>query len=382
MRGERPRTRPIPPAGPPAGAPDGGGVSRSCPGWPQPGWSRGARTRRRCCCPASSVTWGWPLSSERRWRPSCGSPRPFARVSTTRCSACCVSASSPPGRPLELRSGDPPRGFLHPPRHGPGRADVDRWSVPRAGLLGLSGALPLLIAVGTAICGNSAIIATAPALDADERDVSFAVATITLVGLVAVVLYPVLGVTLGLTDTGYGMWAGTAIGDTSQVVAAGFGYTAGAGGIATIVKLTRNVLIAPVVLGAGLLASSGASHRSAGSGRKAFPLFVLGFLAVAAAASLGALEPAAAGRTLRGWVVLLREVCILVALAGVGACHRPLCDPENRAEARVPRLPAGGRAEHDQPAGSGRAGPRVMTTSGCCPGAAGVPTRRGDVEPR
>lgn len=82
--------------------------------------------------------------------------------------------------------------------------------------LGLSGRLPLLIAVGTAICGNTAIIAPAPVVDADEREVSFAVATITLVGLAAVLVYPVLGVALELTDAGYGMWAGTAIGDTSQ----------------------------------------------------------------------------------------------------------------------------------------------------------------------
>ncbi|HZJ04707.1 MAG TPA: putative sulfate exporter family transporter [Nocardioidaceae bacterium] len=184
--------------------------------------------------------------------------------------------------------------------------------------LGLSGRLPLLIAVGTAICGNTAIIATAPVVDADERDVSFAVATITLVGLTAVLVYPVLGVALGLSDTGYGMWAGTAIGDTSQVVAAGFGYTTGAGEVATIVKLTRNVLIAPVVLGAGLLASSGTSRPTSGAARKAFPLFVLGFLAMVALASLGALEPAVAGRPLQEWVVLLSELCILVALAGVG----------------------------------------------------------------
>jgi len=185
-------------------------------------------------------------------------------------------------------------------------------------VLGLSGPLPLLIAVGTAICGNTAIIATAPVLDADERDVSFAVATITLVGLASVLIYPVLGAVMGLTDTGYGMWAGTAIGDTSQVVAAGFGYTTGAGEVATIVKLTRNVLLAPVVLGAGLIASSVGSPRSPGAGRKAFPLFVLGFLAVAAVASLGSLEAEVAGRSLRAWATVLSEVCILVALAAVG----------------------------------------------------------------
>ena len=184
--------------------------------------------------------------------------------------------------------------------------------------LGLSGPLPVLVAVGTAICGNTAIIATAPVLDADERDVSFAVATITLVGLVAVLVYPALGVALGLADAGYGMWAGSAIGDTSQVVAAGFGYSVRAGEVATVVKLTRNVLIAPVVLGVGMATAWGTSRSAAGSARKSFPLFVVGFLAVAGLASLGALDPVVAGRSLRAWVIGLSELCILVALAGVG----------------------------------------------------------------
>ena len=185
-------------------------------------------------------------------------------------------------------------------------------------VLRLSGPLPLLIAVGTAICGNTAIIATAPVLDADERDVSFAVATITLVGLVAVLVYPALGALLGLADAGYGMWAGTAIGDTSQVVAAGFGYSPQAGEVATVVKLTRNLLIAPVVLGAGMAASWRTARPSAASARKSFPLFVLGFLALAGLASAGVLEAVVAGRSLQHWIVGLSEVCILVALAGLG----------------------------------------------------------------
>ncbi|MPZ89575.1 MAG: putative sulfate exporter family transporter [Nitriliruptorales bacterium] len=158
-------------------------------------------------------------------------------------------------------------------------------------------------------------------------------------------------------------------------VAAGFGYTASAGEVATIVKLTRNVLIAPVVLGAGLLASSGGSRPAPGAARKAFPLFVLGFLAVAAVASTGALQPVVAGRPVREWAVLLSEVCILVALAGVGLYHRPAGDLAHGAETALHGVPAGGRAERHEPAVPRRAGPSVMTDDRDRRGAT-APTRR------
>ena len=78
-----------------------------------------------------------------------------------------------------------------------------------------------LIAVGTSICGNSAIMATAPTIKAEEEEVSFAVATITLFGVMAVFVYPVIGSLLAMSDLTFGTWAGTAINDTSQVVTAG-----------------------------------------------------------------------------------------------------------------------------------------------------------------
>ena len=108
--------------------------------------------------------------------------------------------------------------------------------------------LAALIGVGTAICGNTAIVATAPVLDANEEEVSFAVATITLFGLLAVLIYPIIGHALGLSDRFFGLWAGTAVNDTSQVVAVGAIFSEAALNVATIVKLTRNTLMAPLIV--------------------------------------------------------------------------------------------------------------------------------------
>jgi len=77
--------------------------------------------------------------------------------------------------------------------------------------------LAALIGVGTAICGNTAIVATAPVLGADDEEVSFAVATITLFGLIAVLFYPIIGHLIGLSDRSFGLWAGTAVNDTSKL---------------------------------------------------------------------------------------------------------------------------------------------------------------------
>ena len=117
--------------------------------------------------------------------------------------------------------------------------------------MGTSARLATLIGVGTAICGNTAIIATAPVIKAEDRDVSFAVATITLFGTAAVIVFPLLGHALGMSDVLFGHWAGAAVNDTSQVTATGFSYSVEAGETATIVKLTRNTLMVPVIFFAG-----------------------------------------------------------------------------------------------------------------------------------
>jgi hypothetical protein len=100
-------------------------------------------------------------------------------------------------------------------------------------LLKLPPRLTVLIGVGTAVCGNSAIVATAPAIRADEHEVSFAVSTITIFGTAAVFLYPLVGHLLGLSDVAFGVWSGVSVNDTSQVVAASAAYSLEARDVAT-----------------------------------------------------------------------------------------------------------------------------------------------------
>jgi uncharacterized integral membrane protein (TIGR00698 family) len=188
-------------------------------------------------------------------------------------------------------------------------------------LLKLPGRLALLIGVGTAICGNSAIVATAPVVGAKDDEVSFAVATITLFGTVAVFLYPAIGLALGMSDTMFGTWAGTAVNDTSQVVAAGFAFSDAAGQIATVVKLTRNSLMAPVIVLLGITWAQAASRSASTSGlaaeqlqiTKIFPFFVLGFLAMAVLNTLGVFPKPVVAQ-----VNNMASFLILMALAGVG----------------------------------------------------------------
>ena len=181
--------------------------------------------------------------------------------------------------------------------------------------------LAMLIGVGTAVCGNSAIVATAPVIDAEEGEVTFAVATITLFGTLAVFVYPLLGHALGLASPVFGVWTGVAVNDTSQVVAAGAAYSPEARDIATVVKLVRNTLMAPLIV---LIAwwwgrygsrVEGAAVRS--GALRAFPLFVLGFLFMAMLRTIGVID-----RPLAGPIDELAKACILVALAGVGLSTR------------------------------------------------------------
>jgi uncharacterized integral membrane protein (TIGR00698 family) len=181
--------------------------------------------------------------------------------------------------------------------------------------------LVLLIGVGTAVCGNSAIIATAPVLKAEEREVSFAVATITLFGTLAVFLYPLVGGALHLSDATFGVWSGVAVNDTSQVVAASAAYSPVARDVATVVKLVRNTLMAPLIMLIAFWWSRTAARVEGESARqgalKAFPLFVLGFLAMALLRTAGIID--APGARLIDEVA---KICILIALAGVGLSTR------------------------------------------------------------
>ena len=203
-----------------------------------------------------------------------------------------------------------------------------------AGLLGVPSRLATLIGVGTAVCGNSAIVAAGPIIGAEDDEVAFAIAANTLCGTIAVFLYPLLGHAAGMSDAAFGTWAGTAVNDTSQVVAASFAYSDAAGGVATVVKLTRNALMGPVLIGLGLLHAGAAGRSHAGAGGvgprrllHSVPPFVLGFLALAAIHSAGGLAWAsriiasaagAPGFDLERLCQEAARLLIVVALAGVG----------------------------------------------------------------
>ncbi|MBO5352783.1 MAG: putative sulfate exporter family transporter, partial [Lachnospiraceae bacterium] len=105
--------------------------------------------------------------------------------------------------------------------------------------LGLNWKLSNLISAGTGICGGSAIAAIAPTIEADDNDVAYAMSATFLFDMAMIVLFPIMGRALGMTDEAFGIWAGTAVNDTSSVVATGYAFSEAAGDFATMVKLTR-----------------------------------------------------------------------------------------------------------------------------------------------
>ena len=185
-------------------------------------------------------------------------------------------------------------------------------------VLKVPGNTATLIGVGTSICGGSAIAATAPVIEADDREVAYSISTIFLFNILAVFIFPALGRVFHMTDTGFGIWAGTAINDTSSVVAAGFTFSDAAGELATIVKLTRTLMIIPITLALTVHRTwkrkqQGTAAASNYSIVKIFPWFVLGFLLTAIVNSTGWISSAASD-----WLNGLGKFGIMIAMAGIG----------------------------------------------------------------
>lgn len=150
----------------------------------------------------------------------------------------------------------------------------------------LSLRLSLLLSVGTTVCGGTAIAVTAPLIDAKEDETSCAIGTIALWGLLAIILYPYLAGLLAISDNHFGIFAGTAIHSTPQVVGAGFIYSEMAGKTATAVKLVRNCFLAPMSLFILLWYSHKTQTEDSASGSrinifKAFPWFLFGYFLMA-----------------------------------------------------------------------------------------------------
>jgi uncharacterized integral membrane protein (TIGR00698 family) len=158
----------------------------------------------------------------------------------------------------------------------------------------LGRARSLLIGTGFAICGASAIAAMEETAGADEEDVAIGVAMVTLFGTLAMVLLPLLRHPLGLSDAQFGVWAGASIQEVGQVVAAAGAGGAAVVGVAVVVKLTRVLLLAPVVATISVWRRMASADPNTDAKRPAVvPLFVLGFVACVALRSTGLVPPAA-----------------------------------------------------------------------------------------
>ena len=145
----------------------------------------------------------------------------------------------------------------------------------------------MLIGAGTAICGTSAIVAVAPLVDAEDEDLMLSIGTINILGLALMFVLPAAGGLLHLSDQAFGVWAGTTIHAVPQVVAAGFAYSASAGALATLVKLVRVTLLAPLLFIVGFLHARRSGSAVAIQYSRLVPPFVYGFIALALCNTLG-----------------------------------------------------------------------------------------------
>lgn len=181
-------------------------------------------------------------------------------------------------------------------------------------ILGIERDLRRLLGVGTAICGGSAIAALSSVIEVDQRDVAYAISTVFLFNVAAVLTFPWIGHALNLSQLAFGLWAGTAINDTSSVVAAGFAYGHLAGTQAVIVKLTRTTLIVPIVLFyAGKRIWSARSRGESVKWIAIVPWFILWFVLAAVANSSGIVPHAAHAAITQAALAL-----IVIALSAVG----------------------------------------------------------------
>ncbi|MBE6958507.1 MAG: putative sulfate exporter family transporter [Ruminococcaceae bacterium] len=187
-------------------------------------------------------------------------------------------------------------------------------------LFGLNWKLSNLISAGTGICGGSAVAALAPVIDAEDKDVAFAMSSTFLFDMVMVALYPIMGRALGMSDIAYGIWAGTSVNDTASVVASGYAFSEAAGDFATMVKLTRTIAIIPTILVFAYISTRVKQKelKATNSGQKVnmvkiIPWFICGFLLLAILNSVGWIPAAASGI-----IKSTSKFLMVTALAAIG----------------------------------------------------------------
>ncbi|MDA9469731.1 membrane protein [Bradyrhizobium sp. CCBAU 53415] len=179
--------------------------------------------------------------------------------------------------------------------------------------LGVERKLTQLIAAGTSICGASAVVATNSVTEVSDEDVAYAIACVTIFGSIAMFVYPMLPRLLHLDADAYGLWSGASIHEIAQVAAASFQNSQRAGEMATVAKLARVMLLAPVVLTLSVVTRASAQPAGGKSARPPIPWFAIGFVAIAALNSVVCIP---AG--LRSATITFSTFLLTMALAAMG----------------------------------------------------------------
>ena len=186
-------------------------------------------------------------------------------------------------------------------------------------VFGVNWKLTNLLSVSTAICGGSAVAAVGPVIKAKDEDIAYAISSTFIFDVLTVVAIPWIGIALGMSDTGYGLWVGTAVNDTSSVVAAGYAFSDFAGNTAVIVKLTRTLFIVPYVLIFSFITERLEAKTEVGHGRtsinlkKIFPYFIILFLVVVTLRSIGIIP-----NTMVPALSKTSKFCMVMALSAIG----------------------------------------------------------------
>jgi uncharacterized integral membrane protein (TIGR00698 family) len=186
-----------------------------------------------------------------------------------------------------------------------------------AKMFGLNDKLAMLLGVGSSICGASAVVATAPVIEADENDTALAVAIISLLGAVGVIVYPVIGNLINFSDIQYGFWSGSSLQGVAHALAAAGTRNELALEMATFVKMTRVVLLAPVTIFL-IKWNNKAKTESQGQAKVKIPIYIILFIVTGILSSLGLFSFNIGQYTLQRWLKLASSDLILWAMIAMG----------------------------------------------------------------
>ncbi len=186
-------------------------------------------------------------------------------------------------------------------------------------VFGIHWKLTNLLSVSTAICGGSAVAAVGPVIKAKNEDITYAISATFIFDIITVIIFPWIGLLLGMSNMGYGLWIGTSVNDTSSVVAAGYAFSHLAGNTAVIVKLTRTLFIIPYVLIFSIInerleaKTNGHETRTPVNLKKIFPYFILLFLLVVLLRSTGVIPD-----IMVSGISSVSKFCMIMALSAIG----------------------------------------------------------------